>query len=317
MASYEAGGHGEYARSPGEIPRRGWMDVAKRVFGETSRDNLSIVAAGVAFYGFLAAFPAIAALVLVYGLIFDPQTVTQHLAMVKDVMPQDAFSILEGQVQKVAGQADGRLSVGLALTLALSLWSSTKGIKALMTAMNIAYEEEDERGFFMTNLWALGFTLGAIIVVIVAIVVIAAIPAIVAALSLPPAVNSAMLWLRWLVLALFAIAALAILYRYGPDRSRARLSWVTPGAIVAMVLWVVGSILFSLYVQNFGSYNKTFGSLGAVVVLLMWFYISAYVICLGAELNSELEHQTRHDSTTGAPKPMGERGAYHADNRAG
>jgi membrane protein len=186
----------------------------------------------------------------------------------------------------------------------------------MFTALNIAYEEQERRGFFSLNFWSLTFTIGGIAFVIVALLIVAAVPAALAILGSPGGVlETLLLTLRWLVMAALMMVTLAVLYRYGPSRARARLQWISPGAIGATILWLIGSIAFSLYVRYFGSYDKTFGSLGAVVILLMWFYISAYVVCLGAELNAELERQTHRDSTTGSEKPIGQRGAYVADNK--
>jgi membrane protein len=255
--------------------------------------------------------------VTLYGLITDPAEVEQQLATISGVVPEDALGIVQQQMHSVVSQAGTSLSLGLLLSLALAIWSSTKGTKAIFTAMNIAYGEHEERGFFSLNLWSLAFTVGGIVFFIVALFVIAAVPAALAIVGSPEGlVGFVLLALRWVVMAVLMILALALVYRYGPSRATARIRWVSPGAIAATVLWLVASVAFSLYVRHFGSYDKTFGSLGAVVILLMWFYISAYVVCLGAELNAELERQTRRDSTTGPEKPIGTRGAYAADNKA-
>lgn len=316
VPTYQKGSRGEYADKPSDIPRKGWKQVLLRVKDEISGDNLSIVSAGVAFYGLLAVFPAIAALVLVYGLFSDPTDVQRQLAPVQDFIPPDAFNILNDQLSKVAAQGSQPLGLGLVLTLGLSLWSATNGIKALFTAMNIAYEERERRNFFKLTATALLFTISAIIFVIVALAVIAAVPAAVDLLGVDGWLRAGLLLLRWVALAIFVLLALAVLFRYGPCRAAPRFRWVTPGAVAATILWIVGSVAFSLYVQNFASYNKTFGSLGAVVVLLMWFYLTAFIVCLGAELNAELEHQTTRDSTTGRERPIGDRGAYVADHVA-
>jgi membrane protein len=316
MSVSRAGSRGEQAERPRDIPRRGWKEVLLRVKDEIDKDNLSIVAAGVAFYGLFAIFPAITAFVTLYGLVTDPAEVEQQLAPLRDVMPEDAFGILQQQMHSVVTQASGSLGLGLLLSLALAIWSSTKGTKAIFTALNIAYGEHEERGFFSLNLWSLAFTVGGIVFIIVALLVIAAVPAALAIVGSPGGVlEFVLLALRWVVMAVLMMLALALLYRYGPSRATARFQWVSPGAIAATVLWLVASVAFSLYVRHFGSYDKTFGSLGAVVILLMWFYISAYVVCLDAELNAELERQTRRDSTTGPEKPIGTRGAYVADNK--
>ena len=316
MAQASAGSRGEEARRPTEIPKRGWKEVLLRVKDEVSKDNLSIVAAGVAFYALLAIFPGIAALVTLYGLLADPAQVEQQLAPLRDLLPSNAFDIIAQQTRQVAAAATGKLSLGLIFSLLLAVWSANAGTKSIMTALNIAYEEEEKRGFFKLNLWSLAFTVGGILFMIVALTVIAAVPAVLAIFGEGGPVQTALLVLRWVVMAALVIAALALVYRYAPSRTSARVQWVSPGAVAATVFWLLASVGFSVYVRNFGTYDKTFGSLGAVVVLLMWFYISAYVVCIGAELNSELERQTRKDSTVGPDKPIGKRGAVVADNKA-
>lgn len=316
-STYRAGSHGEFADRPSAIPRRGWRQVLLRVKDEITGDNLTIVSAGVAFYGLLAVFPALAATVMIYGLFADPADVQRQLAPLQDLIPPDAFQIIEGQLSAVASKGAQPLGFGLLLTLGLLLWSSTAGIKALFAAMNIAYEERESRNFFKLNAIAMFVTLGAIAFVMVALTVIAAVPVAIDYLGFEGWMRTGLLLSRWVFLALFILIALAILFRYGPSRAPAQFRWVTPGALIATILWLVGSVAFSFYVQNFASYNKTFGSLGAVVVLLMWFYLSAFIICLGAELNAELEHQTRRDSTTGRERPLGDRGAYVADHAVG
>lgn len=307
---------GQQAERPQDIPRRGWKEVLWRVKDEIAKDNLSIVAAGVAFYALFAIFPAISAFVTIYGLVTDPAEVEQQLAPLRDLIPEDAFGILQQQLHSVVDQGGGALSLGLLFSLALAIWSATKGTTAIFTALNIAYEEQEKRGFLSFNLWSLAFTVGGLAFVTVALLIIAAIPAALAIFgSTGGLLETVLLTLRWALMAGLMVVALAVLYRYGPSRARARFQWISPGAIAATILWLVGSIAFSLYVRYFGSYDKTFASLGAVVILLMWFYISAYVVCLGAELNAELERQTHRDSTTGAEKPIGQRGAYVADNK--
>jgi membrane protein len=317
MVEQHTGTHGEYADKPQSIPKRGWMQVLRRVQGEIGADNLSIVAAGVAFYALLAIFPALAALVMIWGVVADPAEVTAQLEPLQSLMPAGAFSILDDQLTSLAAREKATIGVGLLFSLALAIWSSAKGIKALFMALNIAYEEGEERGFFRLNLMALAFTAGAILFVIASIGLIAGLPAALAFIDVGGMFEKLALLLRWPIIAVLAMMALAILYRWGPSRAPAKFRWITPGAVVATLLWLGGSLAFSIYVENFGSYNETYGSLGAVVILLMWFFVSAYCVCLGAELNAELEHQTRRDSTTGPSRPAGARGAYVANHWAG
>ena len=316
MARADAGARGEFAIHPGQIPRRGWKEVLFRVKDEVSADNLSIVAAGVAFFGLLAIFPGITALVTLYGLLTDPGQVEQQLAPLRELLPENAFEILAQQTRQVASKAGGSLSLGLVFSLALAIWSTNAGTKSIITALNISYEEHEKRGFFSLNFWSLAFTVGGIVFLILALTMIAAVPAALAIFGDEGSLmQTVLLALRWVVMALLMMLALAVLYRYAPSRRAARMQWVSVGAFAATIAWLAASIGFSLYVRNFGSYDKTFGSLGAVVVLLMWFYISAYVVCIGAELNAELERQTSRDSTIGPEKPIGQRGAVVADQK--
>jgi membrane protein len=308
-----AGAQGEYATGPLEIPWPGWRSVAARVWTSLSEDNLSIVSAGVGFFGLLAIFPAIAAFVTIYGLVMDPAAVEGQLAPLRTFMPPEAYGILATQLHAVASQEHASLSIGLVFSIALTLWSSAAGVKALLLALNIAYDEQEKRGFIRLSAIALLFTAGALFLIGVSLFVIAAIPALVAIIPLLPPLETILLWTRWLVMAVLAIGGLSILYRWGPDRRPAKWRWLMPGAILATLLWVAASLVFSVYVAHFGSYDKTFGPLAAVVVLLMWFYLSAYAIGIGAELNAELELQTQVDTTAGWPKPRGRRGARVAD----
>ena len=317
MEKYRAGAHGEFADKPSAISKSGWKDVLLRVKDQIASDNLSIVAAGVAFYALLALFPALAALVMTYGLISDPAEVTAQLAPLRSLMPAGAFDLLDSQLTAVSARENTAVGVGLLFSLLLAVWSSAKGTKALFMALNIAYGENETRGLIRLNIVALLFTAGAVLFVVAAIALIAGVPAVLAFINLGGALERVASLARWPVIAGLAVVALAILYRWGPSRAAAKFRWITPGAAVATALWLAGSVAFSIYVENFGSYNETYGSVGAVVILLLWFFVSAYCVCLGAELNSELEHQTRRDSTTGPVRPAGNRGAFVADHWAG
>ena len=311
MARQQA--RGRSAERPGSIPKAGWRDIFWRVWDQMSRDNLSIVAAGVAFYGLLALFPLISAIVSIYGLVADPQTVQQQVADLGGILPQDTRQIVDEQLTRVTASANTALTVGVIFGLVLTLWSAGAGTKALIEGLNIVYGEEERRGFIKLNAVALGLTLGLILFMIVALALVAILPALIGSLGLPELVRESARWLRWPILALAFMIVLAALYRYAPSRSEPRWRWVTPGAVGATALWIIGSVLFSWYVSSFGSYNETYGSLAAVVVLMMWFWVSAYIVLLGAEWNAESEHQTERDTTTGRERPLGERGAYVAD----
>jgi membrane protein len=287
--------------------------VLWRVKDEMANDNLSLVAAGVAFYALLALFPALAATVSIYGLLVDPQTVSEQLAATSQVLPAETRGLIEEQLTRVSSSASTALSLGALFSLLLALWSANKGTQSLISALNIVYDEPEKRGFIRLTLISLGLTLGIILFLIVGLAAIAAMPALFANLGLPESIKQLASWLRWPILGLAFVIGLAVFYRFAPSRDEPRWRWVSWGAVVATVLWLVGSALFSWYVSNFGSYNETYGSIGAVAELMMWFWLSALIVLLGAELNAEMEHQTERDTTRGRERRIGERGAYVAD----
>lgn len=307
---------GQQAEKPRQIPKPGWKDVFKRVNTELSEDNISIVAAGVAFYFFLAIFPALVAIISLYGLVNDPAQVEQQLAAITDILPQQAHQMLEERLKKIAGQSGGTLGWGVAISILVSLWSANKGTKSLFQGINIAYNERDERGFLKLNGLTLLFTLGGLMIGILSLALVAAFPALVGNMGLPETWKTVISWARWPLLALMVVFSLALVYTYAPDRSNPQFKWVSWGAIIATVLWIAGSLLFSWYVNNFGNYQETYGSVAAVIILMLWFNLTSFVILLGAEINTELEHQTAKDTTVGKPEPMGERDAYFADHVA-
>jgi membrane protein len=309
-------GRGRMADEPRQIPRQGWKDILRRTRQQVKEDNISIVAAGVAFYALLAIFPALGAALSLYGFFADPADVSQQLASLGGLLPGDARSVLERQLSEVSAQPQSALSLGAIVGVALALWSAAAGVKTMMTALNIAYEEDEARGFIRYNATALAMTLAAIVSALVAISLVAILPPILEALPLPDWLHWVVSLVRWPVLAVLVIIGLAALYRYGPSRNMARWSWVSWGAVAATILWVVASLLFSWYAANFANYNKTYGSVGAIVVLLMWFYLTAYVVLIGAELNAEMEHQTARDTTRGPREALGGRGAKMADTVA-
>ena len=315
MAQATAGhaAHGRSAHSPRDFGTPAWGDILKRVKTAIGADNLSLVAAGSAFYALLALFPALGAVVALYGLFNDPAAVTAQVEQLGDVIPQEARNIVETQLQRVASAGGTALSVGAAVSFLIALWSSSKGVKSLMTALNIVYGEKETRGFIKLNAVALALTLVMLVFVVLALVAVAVVPAVIGMLGLQGVGEALARWLRWPLLGGVAVGILAVLYRYAPDRARPEWRWVVWGAVVATVLWLIGSALFSLYVSNFGSYNETFGSVAAIVVLMMWFYLSALFVLIGGELNAEMERQTRRDTTQGAEEPQGRRGAYAAD----
>jgi membrane protein len=254
-------------------------------------------------------------MVAIWGLAFDPQQIEQQIATMSQFLPEQAAAIVTDQARKVAAGGGG-LGWAAAFGILLALYSASKGMKALIEGLNIIYDEEEKRGFIKLNLMALGLTLGVIVAMIVALGVIVVVPIVLEFVGLGPIVDALVSVLRWPILFAGALVMLAALYRFAPSRAPARWRWVTWGAAIATLIWVLGSIAFSIYVRNFGSYNETYGSIGAVIILLMWLWLSAFIVLLGAEVNSEMEHQTERDSTTGAPEPRGRRGAQVADEVA-
>lgn len=305
-------GRGRHAEKPSEVPKEGWLDVLSRTKQQVNEDNLSIVAAGVAFYAFVAVVPAIVVLVALYGLVADPATVTDQVTSLARFLPGEVVPLLRDQMTRIAND-ETKAGISAIIGVLLALYSSANATKALITGLNIAYEEEEKRGFIKLNAVALMLTFGAIVGVVLAVSLVAGLPVVLKYLHITSGVETMLNIVRWpLVAAAFGIG-LAVLYRFGPSRDDAKWRWISPGAIVAGVLWLIGSALFSLYVAKAGTYDQVYGPLGAVVVFLMWLYISAFVVLIGAELNSELERQTVKDTTTGPDRALGERGAQAAD----
>lgn len=267
----------------------------RAVQDRTGRDNLAVVAAGCAFFGMLALFPFLAALISVFGLIADPAEVSRQLEVLRGTVPDQAYQIIDDQVRKLAAE-ESAASLRLALSVAIALYSSTKGVKAIMGALNMIYDRTEHRGIVAQNLVALGLTAGFVIGVAVALLAVVVTPVVLELAGLAGGFAGTVVNLvRWSVLTIGLFLALAILYRIGPNRGRVRMQWMSWGALVAALTWLVASMLFSWYVASFGTYNETYGSLGAVVVLLMWFFIGAYAVLLGAEINAEVERR-RHAS---------------------
>jgi membrane protein len=304
---------GREAERPSEIPPRGWFAVLKRVKAEVKDDNVALLAAGVAFYAMLAIFPAIIALVTVYGMVADPNQVESQVGEFAKSLPSGADQLLTQQLQNVASAGRRSLSIGLVVSLLAVLWSASSGVQGLVKGLNVVYDERETRGFFKLRALSLLLTLGAIVVAVVALALITVFPAVIDNLGLGRAGELAASIARWVVLALLVLVALAVLYRFAPDRANPRWRWVTPGAVVALVLWLLGSIGFSWYVDNFGKYNQTYGALAAVIILLLWLFLSAFAVLLGAEFDAESERQTARDTTTGPERPLGQRDAEVAD----
>lgn len=305
------------ADRPRDIPRRGWFEILRRAWREAKADQVPLVAAGVAFYAFLAIFPAFIAAVLLYGLVATPSQIANQIDQLGSTVPAPAKTLLHQQMTSLAATNQQALGIGLVVALLVALWSAAGGMGNLITAVNITYDEDEDRGFVARKGLSLAMTLGAIVFVLVAIALVGVFPAVVNSLDPPLAIRIAAQVVRWALLAGAMMFALTVLYRVAPDRATPKFRWVSVGAVTATVLWVVASIGFSLYVSMFSSYGKTYGSLAGVVVLLLWLWITNYVVLLGAEMNAEAEQQTGRDSTTGKPLPRGRRGAVKADSFAG
>jgi membrane protein len=305
---------GATADQPQEIPAKGWFQVTKRAWGEAKADQVPLLAAGVAFYSFLSLFPAMIAAVTVYGLVSDPATVARQTEQLSNALPNDAASLITDQLNAIASSPQQSLGLGLIIALALALWSASGGVGNLMTAVNLAYDEEETRGFLKRKALALLFTFGAILFIMVAVTLIAVAPVVLDALVPEGALRVLLNVARWVGVVVAVSIALAVVYRFAPDRDSPRFSWVSVGAVVATVIWAIASVGFSLYVDNFGSYGKTYGALAGVAILMLWLWITAFIVLLGAEINAEAEQQTVRDTTVGAPEPLGDRGAVKADN---
>jgi membrane protein len=306
-------GHGRLSSTPLQIPRAGWRDILWRTYERSSEDRLLAIAAGVVFYGLLAVFPAITALVSCYGLFADPSTIGANLQTLSLMLPEGSFQIVQDQIARVLGQGSNALGATFLFGLGLALWSANAGVKAVIDALNIVYGEREKRSFVRLNLLSLAFTTGGIAALLLMTGAVVAFPLVLDHLGLAPASQFIASLARWPLLFAILLAVLGVLYRFGPSRQAARWQWLSVGTLTASLLWIAGSSLLSWYLSNFGNYNATYGSLGAAIGLMMWMWMSAIVVLFGAELNSEIEHQTARDTTIGHPKPLGARGAVMAD----
>lgn len=313
VSSTEEGGHGRGAERPTDIPAAGWKDIAKRVKTRVKEHHLTLIAAGVAFYAFLASVPALVALLSVAGLVLSPERAREIMTDLLDAAPDDVREVLASQLETVAGASGGALSIGLGVSLLGALWIASSGMSNLVEAIGIVYDQRDTRGMVERRLRALLLTLGAIVFVTLAVVGIAVVPALLGAVDLPFGLRWLVNLLIWPVLGVGLAVGLAVLYRVGPDRRHAEWKWVSWGAVIAVVVWIIASIGFQIYISNFANYNETYGSLAAIVVLLLWLFISMLAILIGAAINAESERQTAHDTTEGDDRPRGNREATAAD----
>lgn len=312
--SIESEARGRNAKRPWQVPWAGWKDVFWRMYRELDDDQLFDRAGAVAFFGLLALFPALIATVSMYGILADPSDVVRQVGALSVAVPPAARSVILDQLNEISRGSRADLGFGLVFSLGIALFSASGGVAGLMSGINLAYDETETRGWLRFRLLALLFTLGLALFVIVSVGVITLLPIVLEFIGWAETARDAINVLRWPVLALATMAGLGILYRYAPNRTPAKWQWVTPGALLATLIWTLASVAFSVYAENFGGYNKTYGTLGGAVVLGLWMYISSLAILLGAELNAELEHQTKEDSTIGPPRPMGQRYARMADD---
>ncbi len=286
----DADGDGD---TPAHIPAAGWKAIALRTKEQVKSDAVSILAGGVAFYAVLALFPAMVALLSIYGLVSGPADVARQIDDLSAGLPTEVRDLIVYQLESVSSSSGSSLSIGLAFSVIAAMWAASKGMKALMDAINVAYDEDESRGFVKVRVLAYGFTVGGVLLVVMTVAAITILPAL--GDQLGPAGRVTAGIVRWPILGAVMLLGLATIYRFAPSRENPRWEWVSPGSITAAVLWVTGSALFAVYVDNFGNYNETYGSIGAVVVLMLWLYLTSFVVLLGAELNGEAERQVRID----------------------
>ena len=308
---------GRSATSPWAMPLSGWKDILTRTARESSKDNAGLIAAGVAFYAFIALVPTLGAIVLTYGLIASPATVLLNMQSLARFLPGEIATLIADQLIDVVTASSGKKGFGIFIALVIAIFGARNASGAIIKALNIAYEEEEKRGFVKVSLMALGMTAAGVVCALVGVALMTAMRFVEGLFPDAPAVVVALLRiLAGLVLLGAAAAAAATLYRYAPSREKAKWSWLTPGTALAAVGWLVLCLGFGLYISHFANYNATYGSLGAVVALLTFVYLASYIFLFGAELNSEFEHQTAEDTTAGAAQPLGDRGAWSADHVA-
>jgi membrane protein len=306
-------GRGRNAEAAWQIPWRGWKDILWRTYQQIGEDRLFAVAAGVVFYGLLALFPALGAFVSLYGLFAKASTINDHLSLAAGILPSGAVEIIRDQITLLVSKGDAKLGFGFLIGLGIALWSANAGMKAIIDALNVVYEEKEKRSFVKLNLVAFAFTMGAIVSAALALTAVVALPLVLSRVGVLSVPQTLLQFLLWPALLLLIIIALAVIYRFGPSRREPRWRWVSVGSLFAAVTWVASSVLLSWYLSSFANYNATYGSLGAAIGMMMWMWVSSIVILLGAQLNSEIEHQTARDTTVGHDKPLGARGAVMAD----
>lgn len=311
VATPSEGGRGRHAESPTDIPAKGWKDIAVRVKENVTQKNTTLLAAGVAYYGFISLIPAMAAAISIYGMVVDPQQASDRIQRSLGVLPNEARDLMVQQVESITGSSSSALSITAVVSILLALWAASSGMSNLMKAVNQAYDELHTRKFFKQRGLAIAMTLGGIVLAGLALAALAIVPAI--ASDWPSPLGLVMTIAGWVVAACLFLVGLAVLYRYAPERDDPQWHWVSPGAGLALVVWLLATLGLRFYATNFGSYNETYGALAGVVLLLLWLFVSAFAVLLAAEANAEMEHQTVIDTTEGADEPMGHRDAEMAD----
>ena len=317
MATSTSDPHGREATAPTRLPRHAWREILGRVWVKIGWDNIGLLAAGIAFYAFLSFVPLLGALVMTYGLVADPKTIADHMQAIIQVVPKDAAKLILDQLVSLVTTASGKKGLGLLVALIVSLYGATRASGAIIMALNVVYEQHERRSIIKTTALSFLMIIGAVFVAIVGLLAASALALVgQATAQLGPVAAVGISIATWIVAALLSCFGIGITYRYAPDRQDARWQWLSVGSAIATVLWLLATVGFGAYAASIGNYNATYGSLGAVVVLLMWLYVSSYAILLGAEINAEAERQTARDTTTGREKPLGQRGATVADQVA-
>jgi membrane protein len=306
-------GRGRRARSPWQIPWSGWKDILWRTYAQIQEDRLLAISAGVVFFALLALFPAVTAIVSMYGLFADYTTVQEHIALLYSFAPEQVAFIVREQVERLTARGNAELGFSFAVGIAIAVWSANAGLKAIIDALNVVYEETEKRGFFKLNLLSLTLTFGAVVAMLLGIAAVVVVPLLLERIGLGAATEGLVRYGRWPALVAAMLIGLAILYRYGPSRERAQWRWLSIGSVAAAALWLAGSAAFSFYIQNYANYDATYGSLGTGIGLMTWMWLSVIAILLGGELNAEIEHQTSKVSTANPARPIGQRGAAMAD----
>ena len=305
---------GVTASKPTAIPWSGWKQILKRSWAENQADNMGIISGGVAFFGFLSIFPGLIAMISIYGLVASPTSVKNQVDTLAKNLPKSAAQLIGEQLTNITGSSGGALTIGLIVSILAALWSASGGMSSMITAVNLAYDEVETRNYVKLKLLSLALTVGGIVFILVTFGLVAVVPAVIAALPLGIVGTILAQVLNWIVLLGVFAGALSVLYRVAPDRDAPRFRWLSLGSVIVTVMWAIVSLAFAFYANNFGSYNKTYGAIAGVIVLMFWLYLTCYLVLLGAEINSETEHQTARDTTVGRTEPMGRRGAQKADS---